>query len=339
MVQRGRGFAFWLMILAGIALIVSACGGSSGNTGGTKTYRIAVILPTITINILHDVYVGTTDEAKTIGKIEITEAGDLDSTKWLNACQQLVASHVDALIYDSIDGPGNTPCIEQANKAGIKVICLVACASGGKNDATVTIDAHGDGKLMGDWVAKTIGSGDVGFLEGAAGDEFGIAIGKGFKDAIAACSGCKLVADVPGGLDRNSAYTTGLQVLTAHPNLKALAGTNDDVGLGIVKAVQQQGKLGKIATSGHGGSCNGLASILQGQLGFTVLIPGHAVGAAAVDVASKLLLGQSVDTAPQYIPAVGVDTTTAKAILDGSQPNPAGVDVKAQLTAAKAGCQ
>jgi len=58
-----------------------------------------------------------------------------------------------------------------------------------------------------------------------------------------------------------------------------------------------------------------------------------------VDVASKLLLGQSVDTAPQYIPAVGVDTTTAKAILDGSQPNPAGVDVKAQLTAAKAGCQ
>jgi ABC-type sugar transport system substrate-binding protein len=128
-------------------------------------------------------------------------------------------------------------------------------------------------------------------------------------------------------------------VLTAHPNLKALAGTNDDVGLGIVKAVQQQGKLGKVATAGHGGSCNGLASILQGQLGFTVLIPGHAVGAAAVDVAYKLLQKQSVDTAPQYIPAVGVDSALAKGILDGSQQNPPGIDVKAQLTAAQAGCQ
>ena len=338
MIQRGRGLALWV-ILAGVALVVTACGGSTPSTGGNKSYRIAVILPTITINILHDVYTGTTDQAKSIGNIEITEAGDLDSTKWLNACEQLVAAHVDALIYDSIDGPGNSPCIQQANKAGIKVICLVACVSNGKNDATVTIDAHNDGKLMGDWVAKKIGSGEVGFLEGVAGDEFGIAIGKGFKDAIAACSSCKLVADVPGGVDRNSAYTTGLQVLTAHPNLKALAGTNDDVGLGIVKAVQQQGKLGKVATSGHGGSCNGLASILQGQLGFTVLIPGHAVGAAAVDVAYKLLKGESVDTAPQYIPAVGVDTTLAKGLLDGSQQNPPGIDVKAQVTAAHAGCQ
>ena len=59
----------------------------------------------------------------------------------------------------------------------------------------------------------------------------------------------------------------------------------------------------------------------------------------AEQTASDLSPPETVDTAPQYITAVGVDTDSAKAILAGTQPNPPGIDVKAQLTAAQAGCQ
>jgi ABC-type sugar transport system substrate-binding protein len=321
--------------------LVTACGSSStagtSSSGAAKTYRIALVLPTISINILHDIYQGALDEAKKLGNATVTETGDLTSTTWLTDCMEEVSAHVDVLMYDSIDGAGNTPCITAANAAGIKVICVVACTTGGHQDATITIDAKNDGELMGKWVVQKIGSGDVGFLEGAPGDSFGLAIGTGFKDAISQCSSCHLVADVSGGIDRNSAYTVGLQVLTAHPTIKAIGGSNDDVGLGLVKAAQQQGTLANMAIAGHGGSCLGLQSILQGQLGFTILIPGHTVGATSVDAALALVQGKSV-AATQFIPALGIDTTTAKGILAGTTPNPTNIDVLTQLKAASAGC-
>lgn len=336
-VSRKRLAGALALSLASLLLLVAACGNTNSGTGSTKTYRVAVVLPTISINILHDIYQGTLDEAKKIGHIQILEAANLDTTAFLNDCERLVGEHVDALLYDSIDAAGHVPCIQKAKNAGIKVICLVACVNGNLDDATVTIDAVNDGKLQGQYVAKTIGSGDVGFLEGAPGDTFGLDIGKGFREAISACSGCKMVADVPGGVDRNTAYTTTLQVLTAHPGIKAVAGSNDDVGLGIVKGIQQQGKLGQVLSLGHGGSCSGLQSILQGQLSFTVVIPGHVEGVSALDTAWDLIQKKSVP-AVKYIQAVGLDTQTAKAILDGSTPNPSGIDLKAGLEAAQKGC-
>ena len=352
---HGRRFAAWG---ATLVLLLAACttpgasgrptqpagtiAGSAAPTSAAsaagKTYRIAVVLPTISINILHDVYQGTLDKAEEIGNIEIIQTGRIDATDFLNDCMQVVGTDIDALIYDSIDAVGHAPCIKEANSNGIPVICLVACVSEGTNDATVTLDAEANGRLMGEWAVKTIGDqGDVAFLEGAPGDAFGVAIGTGFKAAIAACTGCELVSNVAGGVDRNTAYTTGLQVMTANPELEAIAGSNDDVALGLVQAAQQQGVLDKMAIAGHGGSCNGLASILKGEMGFTVLIPGHLTGATALETAWTLIQGGTA-TETQFITSIGLDTETAKAILAGTTPNPPGLDVKAQLTEASSGC-
>ena len=315
-----------------------AAAASASESASTETYRVAVVLPTISINILNDVYQGTLDAADEIGNIEIIQTGQIDATEFLNDCMQVVAADIDALIYDSIDAVGHSPCIQEANANGIPVVCLIACVAEGTDDATVTIDAENDGRLMGEWVVETIGgSGDVGWLEGAPGDEFGIAIGTGFKAAIEACDGCNLVADVPGGVDRNTAYTTSLQVLTANPSLVALAGSNDDVGLGITEAAEQQGVLDNLAISGHGGSCNGLASILAGDMGFTVLIPGHLSGMTALQTAWALIQGEEVEET-QYIDAVGIDTEMAQAILAGEEENPPNIDAKTQLEEADSGC-
>jgi ribose transport system substrate-binding protein len=343
--KHGRGLFVYAVTLV---IVLAACSGPGSSTGGssgagasgtaTKTYRVAVVLPTISINILHDVYQGTLDKAAEIGNIEVIETGQLDATEFLNDCLQIVATGVDALIYDSIDAVGHAPCIKEANKNGIPVVCLVACVSEGTNDATVTIDAENDGKLMGEWVVDTIGgSGEVGFLEGAPGDAFGLAIGTGFKKAIEACSGCDLVADVAGGVDRNTAYTTALTVMTGNPELKAIAGSNDDVGLGLVQAAQQQGVLDQMAISGHGGSCNGLASILAGEMGFTILIPGNLTGATGLEAAWELIQGGTI-TETRYIDAVGLDTEMAQGILAGTTPNPPNLDVKSQLEEADSGC-
>jgi hypothetical protein len=79
-----------------------------------------------------------------------------------------------------------------------------------------------------------------------------------------------------------------------------------------------------------------LAAILNDQLGFTVLLAGQPFGIAVVDTALKLQQGEQVGQVNAT--AIPIDKPTAQGYLDGSIPNPPGVDVQARLQAAQAGC-
>jgi ribose transport system substrate-binding protein len=335
------------MAIALVALLVLAgCGGGSGDSGGGQgggaaapKLRLGLVLPDLTNQTINDIYEGAKAHAQELGTVEITEGGTSETAKWLDACERIVNSHPDILAYDTLDAAATSTCIKQANDAGIKTICVFACTSEGHNDALITLDFENDGKLIGSWMAKALNNqGDVGFLRGPPGDEAATAISKGFKESLAAdCPNCKLVAEAPGGHDRNTGYTVGQQVLTANPSIAGMYGLNDDIAMGIVKAVEQEGKLGQIKVAGHNGTCEALGSILKGGLSFTVLIAGQPFGAAIVDTALKLKAGETVSKVE--VTPVPIDQATAKGILDGSMPNPPGVDMKARLEAAQSGCK
>lgn len=332
----------WLVILLAGALLLSACGStsSSGSTGATsKPLRLGLVLPDLTNQTINDIYLGVQARAKALGNVTVTEGGTSETAPWLDACERIVNSHVDVLAYDTLDAVATSTCIKQANTAGIKTICLFACTASGHNDALITLDFKQVGTAVGTWLATALkGQGNVGLLEGPPGDEAIQAVHTGFREALAQnCSNCKLVAQVSGGHDRNTGYTVGLQVLTAHPDINAMVGANDDVAMGIVRAVLQQGKIGKIIITGNNGTCEALGSILQGQLSVTVLIAGQPFGISTVDTAIKLLAGKTVSTV--NVTPVLIDQALAKGILDGSKPDNASVGLKARLQKAQNGCK
>lgn len=320
-------------------LVVAACGGNQPGAQASKL-RIGLVLPPLTNQTINDIYLGAKARAQAIN-VDLTEGGGVDTPVWMNACENIISAKVNVLIYDSLDAQGTSKCIQDANKAGIKVICLFACTALGHNDVLISLDFKADGTTIGQWMAKAVGpSGQVAMLRGPLGDEAITAVETGFKDALAAnCSGCTLVADVPGGNDRNSGYTTGLEVLTAHPNLSGMYCANDDIALGCLRALQQVGKAEKVQLAGHNGTCDALTSLLTGKgLKFTMLIAGGPFGIAVVDAAKKLYDGQKVE-ATQYVSPFPLDSQTAQSILSGSTPNPPGIDVKAKLQTAQGGCK
>jgi ribose transport system substrate-binding protein len=149
------------------------------------------------------------------------------------------------------------------------------------------------------------------------------------------------VAEAPGGFNRAQAYTSALTVLSAHPNVKGIYSLNDDGALGVVRAVKQQGKLGKIDVAGHNGACDALKSIIdEDGLGFTVLFAGEPFGVTAVDTALKMIKGQKVPAELGGIKAaIPIDHATAMAYLSGKKKNPPGVDVRGKLSKIqKTGC-
>lgn len=321
-------------------ILVAACGSAPSSSGQQKTLRLGMVLPPLTNQTINNIYLGAKAQAAKDG-VTLSEGGGVDTPVWMNACENIVSSKVDVLAYDSLDAQGTSKCIQDANKAGIKVICLFACTAQGHNDVTVTLDFHNDGVLIGKWMAGVVApSGKVAMLRGPLGDEAIGAVEQGFKDTLAAnCSGCSLVADVAGGNDRNSGYTVGLQVLTGHPDISGMYCANDDIALGCLRALQQVGKAANVQLAGHNGTCDALTSVLKGDgLKFTILLAGQPFGIAVVQAAEKLFKGQSVPTTQNVTP-FPIDSKTAQAILSGSQQNPPGVDVKALLTTAQNGCK
>jgi ribose transport system substrate-binding protein len=340
--SQSRSIKKWTALIAAAFLVVVACGGTSGsNTAASKPLRLGLVLPDLTNQTINDIYLGAQARAKQLGNVTILEGGTSETGPWLDACQRIVNSQIDVLAYDTLDATASSTCIEQANKAGIKTICLFACSASGTNDALITLDFKQVGEAGGAWLGKTLsakGGGQVGLLEGPPGDEAIQAVHTGFREALAQnCSNCPLVAQVPGGHDRNTGYTVGLQVLTSHPDIAALAGANDDVAMGIVRAVQQVGKIGQIIITGNNGTCEALGSILQGQLSETVLIAGQPFGISTVDTALKLRDGQKVATV--NVTPVQIDQALAKGILDGSKPDVTSVSMKARLQSAQNGCK
>jgi ribose transport system substrate-binding protein len=317
----------------------SAAAESPASSG--QSLRLGLVLPDLTNQTINDIYLGAQARAKELPGVEIAEGGTSDTSQWLDACQRIVNSKIQVLAYDTLDAAATSTCIKQANEQNIKTICLFACTAEGKNDALITLDFEVVGKMGGEWVGKALtaqGGGEVAVLEGPPGDQAIQAVHKGFRDALAAnCSNCPIVASVPGGHDRDTGYTAAQQVLTAHPNLKAIAGANDDVAMGIVRAVQQADKLGKVLITGNNGTCEALGSIAQNGLSETVLIAGQPFGISTVDTALKLLAGETVETV--NVTPVQIDSTLAKGVLDGSQPDVTSVDLKARLTKAQGGCK
>ena len=341
MSKIGRSTSLMALVLAAL-LVLASCGGSSEKSGSSpapQKLRLGLVLPDLTNQTINDIYLGAKAYAEQLKTVTITEGGTSETPQWLEACERIVNSHPDILAYDTLDAAATSTCIKQANDAGIKTICIFACTAEGKNDALITLDFENDGKMIGSWLAKALDNqGDIGFLAGPPGDEAATAISKGFKESLSSdCPNCKLVAEAPGGHDRNTGYTVGQQVLTAHPDIQGMYGLNDDIAMGIVKAVQQEGKLGKIKIAGHNGTCEALGSILKGELSFTILLAGQPFGKAIVDTALKLKAGETVSKV--NVTPIPIDQATAKGILDGSTPNPPDVDVKSRLLQAQSGCK
>jgi ABC-type sugar transport system substrate-binding protein len=190
-------------------------------------------------------------------------------------------------------------------------------------------------------MAKKVGpKGIVAEVEGNPADDAGAKLTQGYQEGLAE-SGIKVVASAPSDWDRQKALAVATDIITAHPDLQGLYGANDDVALGALQALIAAGKKDKVALAGLNGTCEALASVLKGQLNFSVMNFAKQLGRQSVDLAIKLHNGEKV---PEKVaaPAFGIDTATANAVVAGDTSGvPAVVvdDVKARVLAAKNGCK
>ncbi len=168
----------------------------------------------------------------------------VQQTQILNA---LVARQPDAIAIDAIDVAAMTPPIRAVIKQGIPVLTWEEQMQVPGQITNVANDQKVMGAMAADLIAKKLhGQGKVwimGFQPGVASTD---ARRVGFLAQIKKYPGIKYIGEQYAGTDSTKAAQQTSAVLQTHPDLAAVWG-EDAYGIqGVINAVNQAGKKGKI---------------------------------------------------------------------------------------------
>ncbi len=186
---------------------------------------------------------GIKDETDTVNQIRIVE--------------QMIVSHVDAIVLAPADSKALVPVVKKAVDAGIIVINIDNQLDPGMLKAKgITVpfvgpDNRKGARMVGEALAKHLTAGDeVGIIEGVSTATNARQRTAGFEDAMAA-AGAKVVSVESGVWEIDKGNAVAAAMLHEYPNLKALLAGNDNMAIGAVSAVRASGRQGKVLVVGY----------------------------------------------------------------------------------------
>lgn len=319
-----------------LALSVAACGNTpSANEETTAPATTEATAPAETTTEEKPLVGITVPEAPTGWVAAVQWAAD-QTAKRLNLNYKLLvsadentqANHIDELIQlgckTIVLMPHNDTLGTAAQKikdAGITLINFDRTLGATEPDYYVAGDNYQMGVLGAEYIAEKIGGKGKVVITNipAYGEIFNVRV-KGFRETVAEKYPDIEILQEYGA--ENGAPETGLRImtdiLTAYPDgIDAIYSTDDELSIGLIQAINEAGRIGKIkAITGGGGS----------QAYFKVMdeYPEMAISSqtydpymmiTCVEIAAGLLEGKTFD-AKTIIPAKSLDAKTYQAWLD-----------------------
>ena len=154
------------------------------------------------------------------------------------------------------------------------------------------------GKMGGEEMVEALGgSGKVALIGGISGDVTSAARLDGFKEGA---GDLEIVQTVAADWDRQTAQTRATDILSANPDLAGFFSANDDMALGIARAVANAGKTGEVAIIGVDGIEDALKAVESGDLTASVAQYPYAIGEMGVQACEKAAAG---DELPENVTA------------------------------------
>jgi ribose transport system substrate-binding protein len=203
--------------------------------------------------------------------------------------------------------------LELAGQRGIPVILIDTDAPYPGKVTYIGTDNHRGGQLAALCLMDKLGAkGEVALISGVPGNESQDARAKGFVETIAKVPGMKLAAQQPANSERALGLTVMENILTAHPQVKGVFCTNDQMALGAMEALEARGQRGKVLIVGFDATKEAVQATLDGKLAGSVAQNPYAMGHLGVEAALATIEGRRVekriDTGTQLVTAENAAT-------------------------------
>jgi ribose transport system substrate-binding protein len=182
------------VLVASVALLAAACGGS-GTTTGPKRLRFALVPKALDIPVFNYANEGAQRQAKALGDVDVTYLGPdhADGLKQKEILESFISQKVDGIAVSVTDADFLTSTIDKAVDAGIPVVTWDSDAPKSKRIAFYGVDDFRSGQIMGEQAAKLLnGKGTVAFITSLGANNLQRRL-DGAKDSLAKYPGIKII--------------------------------------------------------------------------------------------------------------------------------------------------
>lgn len=240
-----------------IAAVVAAAFASQATAEDKKT--VAYLAPSLDISYWQWVGYGVKQKAAELGMDYVEYTSENSPAKQMDNARTAVTKGVDAIVIGPVSSTSTPPLLDYLASENIPVAFAGIGPQPGLTNYTssVTANNYETGKAQGRFtceLAKERGGNQVGMLSLPQDRENAQKYLKGAQEAFSE-GGCELVQIMETrGLTINEAVTQANDLLTAHPDIKAIYGMYDEAGTGAAKVLETRGLTGKIGVTVADGS-------------------------------------------------------------------------------------
>jgi ABC-type sugar transport system substrate-binding protein len=303
--KAGRATAFAAAFTAG-ALALTACGsGDSGASGATDGQpKVAAVIKGLDNPFFQTMKQGIDDAAEDAGVSTTVQAANsiTDTTGQADKLNGLAGQDFSCFIVNPISGTNLVQGLAKlaaAKKTIVNIDSPIDAAAAKSANATpatyIGTDNVDAGKLAGARMVELVpAGGKVAVVGGIAGDVTSGKRVEGFEQGIA--GKLTVVQTVAADWDRQTALTAATNVLRAQPDLGGFFVANDDMGLGVARAIANAGKTGKVRVISVDGVKDALEAVKAGTLDGTVAQYPYAIGLMGVQACQAAAKGKTLPT-------------------------------------------
>jgi ribose transport system substrate-binding protein len=285
----------WVWLFAAALAVSLSC----GRSGPGKTIQITIVTKALDSEWWQRVKSGAEEAARANPDVKLAVLAperEINIDQQASILEDQITKHVAAMAVAPAGVSEILPLLDKAKAAGIPVVVFDTDVDWPGKLSFVGSDNREAGRLAGSHIVKVVGGkGKVAVIRGILGIRTHDDRLAGFREAIAGTPGIELVTVQPANSERGLGMSVTENILTTHPDLKAIFATNDQMALGAVEAIAARNVAGKVAVVGVDATREAVTAIQNGKLSADISMHPEALGRGAVEAAVKAARGQPLD--------------------------------------------
>ncbi len=279
-----------------VLISVAVCGLTLSTFAGAQTYLLDMKGPGSGNPFWAAVQKGAEEagKANNVKVVVMSPPAESDVQAQVAQIEDQIAKGVAGIALAPTDPTALAAVVDKALKKGIPVVFV---DTKGTNAGVSFIGTNNEvgAKMAADYICKGVAKGsEVAILQGIITQSTGKARSDGAQAGLAAC-GLKVVAVQPGDWDTAKGQAATENILTAHPNIKGIFASNDNMAMGAIEALRSAKKLKNVMVVGFDGTPAASKAILAGELAASVAQAPVNMGKFGIESLIKLKKGEKLD--------------------------------------------
>jgi ribose transport system substrate-binding protein len=235
-------------------------------------------------------------QAKKAGYDVSVVTANSDVAKQIDGINDLIAKGVDGILISPIDAKAVCGAYDKAKAAGIPMMSIARGSACKSQVLHIAVNEIKVGSEIAEWTAQKIAyEGKIAMLAGPAGAQAFMRFAKGYQDTMARYPNIKIAFKHELLLTRENGLKFGEDALVAHPDLKAIYGANDELGMGAAQAAAAAGVKSKVIVTGMNGIPPAVRAVKKGAMDLTVVLNPVRWGILGVNTMGDHLSGKKLD--------------------------------------------